>query len=82
MAEMTAKLFKNGASQAIRLPKECRFAGKEVLIKRVGDALMIYPKRTKKSPWQPLLDLMGKADADFMPRREQATTVDRRESLE
>jgi len=40
----TAKLFKNGDSQAVRLPKEFRFAGSEVLIKHAGDAVALLPK--------------------------------------
>ena len=41
----TAKLFMNGRSQAIRLPKEFRFEeDEEVLIKRMGDAIMLIPK--------------------------------------
>ena len=36
-----AKLFKNGESQAVRLPKEFRFAGDEVFIKRVGSAVVL-----------------------------------------
>ncbi|MCX5894491.1 MAG: AbrB/MazE/SpoVT family DNA-binding domain-containing protein, partial [Proteobacteria bacterium] len=33
----TAKLFKNGKSQAVRLPREFKFQGKEVYIKRIGE---------------------------------------------
>ena len=40
----TAKLFKNGESQAVRLPKEFRFAGEEVFIKRVGSAVVLFSK--------------------------------------
>ena len=41
----TAKLFMNGRSQAVRLPKEFRFEDEnEVLIKRMGDAVMLVPK--------------------------------------
>ncbi|MDR1797323.1 MAG: AbrB/MazE/SpoVT family DNA-binding domain-containing protein [Clostridiales Family XIII bacterium] len=39
----TAKLFKSGRSQAVRLPKECRFEGVEVGIKRLGDVVVLYP---------------------------------------
>lgn len=39
----TAKLFINGQSQAVRLPKECRFSGKEVNIKKVGNIVLLYP---------------------------------------
>jgi len=49
----TAKLFKNGESQAVRLPKEFRFEGTEVLIKRVGDAVVLLP--TSRS-WDTLVE--------------------------
>ena len=39
----TAKLFMNGRSQAVRLPKEFRFNGDEVYIKKVGDAVVLIP---------------------------------------
>ena len=38
-----AKLFKNGDSQAIRLPKEFRFKGKEVYIRREGNNIILTP---------------------------------------
>lgn len=41
---MTAKLFRNGQSQAVRLPKECRFNGDEVIVNKVGDVVMLVPK--------------------------------------
>jgi len=40
----TAKLFMNGGSQAVRLPKECRFAENEVYIQKVGSCILITPK--------------------------------------
>ena len=40
----TARLFLNGRSQAVRLPKEFRFSDDEVLIKRVGDAVVLLPR--------------------------------------
>jgi antitoxin VapB len=41
---LTAKLFTNGKSQAVRLPKEYRFTGNEVGIVRVGEMVVLYPK--------------------------------------
>ena len=41
---LTAKLFENGRSQAVRLPKECRFEGDEVMINKVGDVVFLIPK--------------------------------------
>ena len=42
---MTAKVFKNGRSQAIRLPKECRFSSDEVMVNRIGDIVILLPKQ-------------------------------------
>jgi len=44
----TAKLFYNGRSQAVRLPKNCRFEGSEVCVKKVGDIVMLYPPEKAK----------------------------------
>jgi antitoxin VapB len=41
---LTAKLFFNGKSQAVRLPKEYRFTGSEVGVARVGEMVVLYPK--------------------------------------
>ncbi|RHX78827.1 antidote-toxin recognition MazE [Leptospira yasudae] len=38
-----AKIFKNGDSQAIRLPKDYRFKGKEVYIRKDGDNVILTP---------------------------------------
>lgn len=40
-----AKLFKTGRSQAVRLPKEFRFEGESVRIRRVGDGVLLEPVR-------------------------------------
>ena len=52
-----ASLFKNGRSQAVRIPKAFRFAGKTVRIRRLGDALLLEPVRRSGWPkgfWQRL----------------------------
>ncbi|HZT01506.1 MAG TPA: type II toxin-antitoxin system VapB family antitoxin [Steroidobacteraceae bacterium] len=74
----TAKLFKNGDSQAVRLPKEFRFAGDEVLIKRVGSAVVLLPKAKS---WDSLVQSLDKFPADFMSSREQPRDSERRDSL-
>lgn len=43
----TVKLFENGRSQAVRLPKEYRFEGNEVSIKKVGEAVILLPVNNK-----------------------------------
>ncbi len=45
-----AKIFQHGRSQAVRLPKEFRFSGKEVKVSRVGDAVLLEPI-TKEAPF-------------------------------
>ncbi len=73
-----AKIFQNGASQAVRLPKEFRFADDEVCIKRIGSAVMLYPKT---GAWQIMSDAVGKADADFMSKRNEPKRAERRRRL-
>lgn len=64
----TAKLFKNGKSQAVRLPKEFKFEGSEVYIKRIGQNVMLIPMN---DPWGTLIDSLDKFSDDFMSRRTQ-----------
>lgn len=64
----TAKLFKHGRSQAVRLPKEFRFEGTEVRVSRLGDKVILEPM--EKPPfdvkaWRERLDALGAAD--FLP---------------
>lgn len=64
----TVKLFTNGGSQAVRLPKEYRFEGTEVYIKKVGQVVMLIPHH---APWQTLIDSLGQFPEDFMDTRDQ-----------
>ena len=50
MVETTAKLFKNGRSQAVRLPKEFRFKGSEVRIRKDGNKVILEPLDTSDWP--------------------------------
>lgn len=70
----TAKLFKNGESQAVRLPKEFRFPGGQVFIKRVGAAVVLLPEN---GGWDVALDALGEFSPDFMAEREQPPTQER-----
>jgi antitoxin VapB len=64
----TAKLFQNGQSQAVRLPKEFRFDGDEVIIKRSGNAVVLIPANHS---WDVLASSLDKFSADFMDNRNQ-----------
>jgi antitoxin VapB len=74
----TAKLFKNGDSQAVRLPKEFRFDGAEVFIKRVGSAVVLLPRGRS---WDTLVESLAKFPSDFLEAREQPGAADRREDM-
>ncbi len=63
MAHQTARIFKNGRSQAVRLPKEFRFDVEEVFIKKVGDKVVLSPK---PDSWHEFFLSKEKADPDFM----------------
>lgn len=69
-----AKLFQNGQSQAVRLPKEFRFEGDEVYIKKMGELTVLLPMR---NPWKPLLDSLQQFSDDFMDTRKQPKQQDR-----
>ena len=74
----TAKLFENGKSQAVRLPKKCRFEGSEVFVRKVGSAVILFPKQQS---WEIFLNgLTSFTDDIFSDGREQEI-VTRRESL-
>jgi len=74
----TAKLFKNGDSQAVRLPKEFRFEGTEVLIKRMGSAVVLLPRARS---WDTLVDSLAEFPADFLESREQPAVAEARDDL-
>jgi antitoxin VapB len=59
----TAKLFWTGRSQAVRLPKEFRFPGKEVHIRRHGSAVILEPL---ENDWRWLDAIAGALDDDFV----------------
>jgi antitoxin VapB len=73
----TAKLFTHGRSQAVRLPKEFRFEGREVRVTKVGNRVILEPMVSDDSmPW-PEIDQLG--DSPFMPegREQPEMPVDR-----
>ncbi|MBI4754007.1 MAG: AbrB/MazE/SpoVT family DNA-binding domain-containing protein [Betaproteobacteria bacterium] len=64
----TARLFKNGSSQAVRLPKDYRFEGEEVAIRRFGDAVILLPLRYRKEDLMGLLAEIG--PVELAPREQ------------
>lgn len=74
----TAKVFKTGRSQAVRLPKDCRFDVDEVCIARLGEMVVMFPR---EKGWE-LLErgILGFSE-DFMMDRKQPTKSDKRAKL-
>ncbi len=58
-----AKIFNNGGSQAVRLPKECRFDDNEVNINHIGDIVILSPKDHKWDNFFAGIDMLSE---DFM----------------
>ena len=77
----TAKIFTHGRSQAVRLPKEFRFEGREVRVTKVGNRVILEPMEPDDSmPW-PEIDQLG--DSPFMPEgREQPDMPEDRAAFE
>ena len=73
----TAKVFQNGQSQAVRLPKEFRFEDSEVFIKKSGNVVLLIPR---SDSWNSLFGSLKKFSHDFMSDRVQPV-LDKRESL-
>jgi len=74
----TAKLFKNGQSQAVRLPKEFRMSGSEVYIKKQGEAIVLLPK---EKSWDTLFDSLNHFAKDFKIERNQPVKNQKREPM-
>jgi antitoxin VapB len=73
----TAKLFRNGQSQAVRLPREFRFKEDHVFIKREGNVVLLIPAR---GGWDTLVGSLSGFSDDFMEGRNQPA-VQRRGGL-
>lgn len=70
----TAKLFQNGQSQAVRLPKEFRFEDDHVFVKKTGNVVVLIPA---KGSWETLIQSLDKFSDDFLAERTQPRTQDR-----
>ena len=75
---MTAKIFENGRSQAVRLPKEYRFSSDEVFINKIGDMVVLIPKDRK---WDSFMKAIDMFTADYMEDGRAIQTLQEREPL-
>lgn len=69
-----ARLFRNGQSQAVRLPKEFRFEGAFVYVKKSGRAIVLLPAQ---GSWDSLVESLDKFSDDFMPGRSEPGSQNR-----
>lgn len=66
----TAKLFRSGGSQAVRLPKEFRLPGKEVYVEKQGNIVILRPKE-KKMDWDEFFSEPSPFPKNYLnPRRD------------
>ena len=70
----TAKLFRNGQSQAVRLPKEFRFQGKSVYIHHLGSYVVLVPRH---DPWKSMFEATKLFTKDFISERDQGSQPER-----
>lgn len=73
-----AKVFINGRSQAVRLPKSCRFQDDEVWANRIGNMVILVPKN---DPWANLMASLDLFTADFMSDGRGDQSPELREAL-
>ncbi|WP_396435896.1 antitoxin [Limnohabitans sp.] len=72
----TARLFQSGRSQAVRLPKDYRFSGTEVVVKHFGNGVLLLPVN---DPWQTLQAGLAAFEPGFLLTREQPDAEQRAE---
>ena len=68
MVMRTARIFTNGRSQAVRLPKDLRFSGKDVYVKKIGRMVVLLPA---DDPWSPLIHSLDQFTDDYLENRNQ-----------
>ncbi len=69
-----AKIFMNGRSQAVRLPKEFRFDCDEVYVRKHGEGIIISPK---KASWDDFFDEKSAFGDDYLQERDDTQPQDR-----
>ena len=74
----TAKIFENGRSQAVRLPKEYRFSENEVFVTKIGEIVMLIPKNLK---WTGFLSGLEMFSSDYMDEGREVQMEQEREEL-
>ncbi len=74
----TAKIFANGGSQAVRLPKNCRFDGDEVLVNRIGNVVILMQKNDS---WSSMMTALEMFTDDYLKEPIEDLPLQEREGL-
>ena len=74
----TAKIFNNGGSQAVRLPKDCRFNETEVVANRIGGIVILMPKTAS---WEGMKQGVKMFSDDFLSENVSDLPLEERENL-
>lgn len=74
----TAKIFMNGGSQAVRLPKDNQFQDSVVYIQKVGDAVILFPKSKE---WETFLNGLNSFTDDVFSDGRHQPVADKREGF-
>ncbi len=75
---LSSKVFTSGNSQAIRLPKEYQVDDKELFIQKIGNTIILFPK---KNPWESFERSLNEFSDDFMQEGRQQPEMQKREEL-
>ena len=73
-----AKIFENGRSQAVRLPKKFRFNVDEVVVQQLGDAVLLVPR---EALWETFLDGLNSFTSDIFENGREQGYQEERETL-
>lgn len=71
----TARVFRSGNSQAVRIPREFQVQERELEITKRGDTLVLKPKRKS---WAPLIESLARFTDDYMAGGRRQPRRDRR----
>ena len=75
---MTANIIENGQDQLVLLPNECRFTGDEVVISKIGEAVILLPH---EGEWLNLFNSLESFSPDFLQDGREQSSLQERESL-
>ena len=75
---LSSKVFTSGNSQAIRLPKEYQVDDKELFIQKIGNTIILFPK---KNPWKAFEKSLSEFSDDFMANGRKQPKMQKRNGL-